>query len=233
MLVPIPPPAWSGQTLRFRTRPRAKRTFHTVLDAADMLTDRSVTTATLARTGASSYALRLVQELRRGTIDETTTYDDAFTLRRLERRVSRPDGAESRQETVDFAADTHPLPACTYVDVSAPFVLGAQPFDGKSRALYAWICDRFVAKVYYESRGITSLTVPAGRFDVHEVVMYPDLNDWVKLPGIITKLSKPFIPKYHMFYEAAPPHRPIVFEGPHGPPGAPEVVLELESHAGA
>ena len=143
----------------------------------------------------------------------------------------RADGSASRSEVVDFGAETHPLPACTYVDVSAPFVLGSQPFDGKSRAMYAWICDRFVAKVYYESRGKKTLEVPAGRFDTYEVVMSPDLNDWVQLPGIITKLSKPFIPKYHMWYETAAPHRPILFEGPHGPPGAPEVVLELESHA--
>ena len=118
----------------------------------------------------------------------------------------------------------------TYVDVSAPFLLGSLPFDGKSRTIYAWICDRFVAKVYFESRGRSTLTVPAGRFEAQEVVMYPDLNDWVKMPSILSKLSKPFIPKYHMWYEVAPPHRPLFFEGPHGPPGAPELVLELVSH---
>lgn len=232
MLTPIPPPAWAGQVLTFRTRPRPKRAFHGVLDAAQLLSDKAKTTATLTKTD-EGFALRIEQDLRNGLIDETMRYDPTFRMRRLERTVAQADGSASRTEVVDFSAETHPLPACTYVDVSAPFVLGSQPFDGKSRAMYAWICDRFVAKVYYESRGKKTLEVPAGRFDTYEVVMYPDLNDWVQLPGIITKLSKPFIPKYHMWYEAAAPHRPILFEGPHGPPGAPEVVLELESHAAA
>jgi hypothetical protein len=155
------------------------------------------------------------------------THDKSFVLRRLERRVTHATNGEAREETADFTSSLHPFPENTYVDVSAPFLLGALPFDGKSRTIYVWICDRFVAKVYFESRRRSTLSVPAGRFEAQEVVMYPDLNDWVKMPSILTKLSKPFIPKYHMWYEVAPPHRPIFFEGPHGPPGAPEVILEL------
>ena len=47
------------------------------------------------------------------------------------------------------------------------------PFDQKPRAIYAWICDRFVAKVYYESRGTKEITLPAGRFRAREVVCTP------------------------------------------------------------
>lgn len=230
MTAPIPPPAWIGQSLRFTTKPRPKRSFHGVLDAADLIDAGSVTTATLTK-DAGKFALRLEQEARGGRIDETITHDESFVLHRLERRIERGAGGVSREEIAEFADSLHPFPDNTYVDVSAPFLLGSLPFDGKSRSIYAWICDRFVAKVYFESRGRMTLNVPAGRFEAQEVVMYPDLNDWVKLPGIITKLSKPFVPKYHMFYEVAAPHRPIRFEGPHGPPGAPEVVLELLSHA--
>jgi hypothetical protein len=49
----------------------------------------------------------------------------------------------------------------------------------------------------------------------------------VKMPSILNKLAKPFLPKYHMWYEAKAPHRLLRFEGPYGPPGAPEIVLEL------
>jgi hypothetical protein len=228
MLVSLAPPAWTGQTLRYRTRPRSKRAFHTVLDAGELLDETSTTSATLAAENGS-VSLRVALDLRRGTMEDRVAHDGSMKIQRLERRVANPDGATSREEIVDFTSSTHSIPKCTYVDVSAPFLLGGQPFDGKSRAIYTWICDRFIAKVYYESRGKKSLTVPAGRFEACEVVMYPDLNDWVSLPSIITKLSKPFLPKYHMWYETAPPHRLVYFEGPHGPPGAPEITLELES----
>ena len=59
--------------------------------------------------------------------------------------------------------------------------------------------------------------------------MYPDLNDWVPLGSMLTTLAKPLLPKYHMWFEEAAPHRVIRFEGAYGPPGAPELILELES----
>jgi hypothetical protein len=102
-----------------------------------------------------------------------------------------------------------------------------QPFDGARRALYAWTSDRFVARVYYESRGKKEITVPAGRIAATEVWMYPDLNDWVPLGTVLTKMAKPFLPRYEMWFESAPPHRLVRFEGSYGPPGAPEVILEL------
>lgn len=226
MLDLIPTPGWVGERLQYATSARRKRMFHGVLDAAEQLVDGSLTSVSLQVEG-DLLALHVHSELRAGTIEDRIEHHEGLHLRKLERRVTSHDGAASRHEIVDFASRTHPLPPCTYVEVGLPFLLGAQPLDGKVRSLYAWICDRFVAKVYYESRGKETLHTPRGRFDTREVVMYPDLNDWVKLPSILTKLGKPFLPKYHMWYELAPPHRLVRFEGPYGPPGAPEIVLEL------
>jgi hypothetical protein len=44
---------------------------------------------------------------------------------------------------------------------------------------------------------------------------------------VITKLAKPLLPRYDMWFETVPPYRVARFEGPFGPPGAPEIVLEL------
>lgn len=227
-IVRLRPPAWAGETLRYATRPRPKRAFRSILDAQDLLAHGATTEVSLEIDG-EGVKLHAATDLREGRMVDRIHHDADLVLRRLERRVHTKGGGPSRDEIVDFAAGTHPLPASLYVDVAAPFLLGAEPFDGKSRSIYVWICDRFVAKVYFESRGRHTLTVPAGRFETVEVVMYPDLNDWVPLPAVITKLSKPFIPKYHMWYEAQAPHRLVQFEGPHGPPGAPEIVLELAS----
>jgi hypothetical protein len=65
-----------------------------------------------------------------------------------------------------------------------------------------------------------------GKRDAIEVVMYPDLNDWVRLGSVLSRLAKPFIPKYHMWFSPESPHDLLRFEGPYGPPGAPEIVLE-------
>src|SRR5207248_8634278 len=107
-----------------------------------------------------------------------------------------------------------------------PFLLRWQP-PGPKRYFYAWIVDRFVAKVYYEIGKPVKLDVPAGSFDAVEAVMYPDLNDWVNLGSGISSLAKPLLPKYRMWFERAAPHRVVKFQGPYGPPGAPEIVLEL------
>ena len=226
MFDPIPTPAWLGDSLRYVTRARPKRAFHTVLDAGELLVDGSITEVSLASEG-EGVTLEVVTPLKKGRIVDRMDLAPGLTMRRLDRRVLDGAGSVSRHEIADFDSSTHALPACTYVEVGLPFLLGGQPFDGKVRSLYAWICDRFVAKVYYESKGVESVRTAAGSFDAREVLMYPDLNDWVKMPSILNKLAKPFLPKYHMWYEAKPPHRLVRFEGPYGPPGAPEIVLEL------
>ncbi len=228
MLSPVRPPAWMDETLEFRTRAREKRSFHTVLDANDVFPDEGTTRV---RFDAEEGGIQLVSEIemRRGRAEERVAHGPEMDLKRLERRIFAEDGSPSRVEEIHFASPTHKIPACTYVDTSTPFVLSGTPFDGQRRSIYLWICDRFVAKVYYESRGHHVTTVPAGRFDTIEVLLYPDMNDWVRLPSIVTKLSKPFLPKYHMLYERSAPHRLVRFEGPLGPPGAPEIVVELMS----
>ena len=113
--------------------------------------------------------------------------------------------------------------------VLLPFVLRGQRFDGKRDFVFSWTNDRFVARVYFEvSKRSVKLDVPAGSFRTHEVVMYPDLNDWVPLGSLLTTLARPLLPKYTMWFEDEAPHRVVRFEGAYGPPGAPEVVLELE-----
>ncbi|MBS2017937.1 MAG: hypothetical protein JST00_33990 [Deltaproteobacteria bacterium] len=227
MLELVAPPKWIGDTLRYRTRARQKRSFATVLDAAEVFPDGGTATVRFEKAG-SNVALSVAMEMKNGHAEDRIEHDAEMRLRRLERHVTEPNEAKSRHEIIEFASPTHVIPACTYVDTSTPFVLSGQPFDGKQRSMYLWICDRFVARVYYESQDHhAKIDVPAGRIDTTEVLLYPDLNDWVKLPSIITKLSKPFLPKYHMWYERDAPHRLVRFEGPLGPPGAPEIVIEL------
>ena len=59
------------------------------------------------------------------------------------------------------------------------------------------------------------------------MVMFPDINDWIHLGKVITRMIRPFVPKYRVWYAPEPPFHMLRFEGPYGPPGAPEVILEL------
>ncbi len=230
---PLEPPAREGEEVAtYVANPRAKRSFNTVLDAGELFDKdgRSTVTTRVHRDGgARRVDIRTEHALRGGTISETLQLSADGRLRstHLERRVVDDAGESTREERVSFGRGPLPMPEATYPEVMLPFVLRWQPFDRERRALYAWIVDRFVARVYCEWVGRTSITVPAGRFEALEMIMYPDLNDWVSLGAMLNSLAKPLLPKYRMWFEAADARRVLRFEGPYGPPGAPEIVLEL------
>lgn len=119
------------------------------------------------------------------------------------------------------------MPRASYPDVLLPFLLRGEVHTGEVRTLYSWTSDSFLARVYFERRKRKRVEVPAGTFECWEAWVYPDLNDWISLGSVITRLAKPLLPRYEICLEAASPHRLVRFEGAYGPPGAPEVVLEL------
>ena len=229
--VPLTSPFLDGEeTLRYSVRPREHRVFHTALDAADLFTSKEAATITWARRNGTG-SLRVHMPVATGTFNETCSFALEPQVRPTHfERSLRGAASMLREERADLSAGVPKLPEHTYPETMLPFLLRAHPLDGERRSLHAWICDRFVAKVYYEvHKKHAKVIVPAGTFEAVEVVMYPDINDWVKLGSVITKLIKPFLPKYHMWFQRAErgPHKLVRFEGSYGPPGAPEIVLEL------
>lgn len=229
--VPLTTPFADGEeTERYSVRPREHRVFHTALDASDLFTSKEPASITWGRSNGTG-TLRVEMPVATGAFSEMCSFTLEPHVRptRFERSLRGTDGI-LREERADLSAGVPKLPEHTYPETMLPFLLRGHPLDASRRALHAWICDRFVAKVYYEvHKRHTHVTVPAGRFEVAEVVMYPDINDWVKLGSVITKLVKPFLPKYHMWFSPRPSglHKLVRFEGSYGPPGAPEIVLEL------
>lgn len=221
---------WREERLRYRVQPRDKPKFNSVLDAETVFGKEGGETAVTTRTcepenGETVLELSVTMDLGHAHFEDRfeASWSEGLVARRLRRTVG-----EARYKDIAFDRSPFPLPPATYPEVLTPFLLRAQPFDAERRALYAWTSDRFVARVYYERHGKPKdIELPFGSAKAIQSWLYPDLNDWVSMPSVLTKMSKPFLPRYAMWFDAEPPRRLLRFEGSYGPPGAPEIVLEL------
>jgi hypothetical protein len=228
-----PPPADFAGTARYSIFPREKRAFHTVLDAHKILsaTNNPVSEVRYSRAG-DEIIVALDHPIGGGSLREEMRLvpaGDGLIMRALSREMFDAGGTVVRREHVpDFRHESLGLPLATYPEVALPFLLAWMPLDGQRRSVYAWINDRFIAKVYVEVEGRHSISIRGTSHETVEVIMYPDLNDWIPMGAMITRLVKPFVPKYRMWYARQAPHQLVRFEGPYGPPGAPEVVLEIQ-----
>lgn len=230
--IPSPPAGFAG-TARYAIRARDKRDYHGVLDAKRILSGMANHESVVKlREDAGAVVLETDHPMFTGRLREEIRYTrtpSGLVADSLVREIADDDGAIVRRESVPtYLHAKIGMPVEMYPEVTLPFILGWMPLDGR-KSLYAWINDRFVAKLYVESAGRETIAAPIGKRETVKVIMYPDLNDWISLGSVLTKLAKPFIPKYRMWFDAAAPHRLVRFEGPYGPPGAPEIVLELSS----
>jgi len=226
----LPPSFQVDSVNRYRLAPREKTAFKTVMKAQDLLDLTGNREATITVKAGDTFEYHSVFPILQGTIHESFTLeklDGRLASHTLTRTVYDLEEKQKRHEKVDFSGASLPLPNATYPEVILPFLLSWQPLDGKIRSAYAWINDRFIARVEYQSLKSVSLQLPNRRVKAIKAIMYPDFNDWVPLGKMLTKLARPFIPKYHMWFSPEPPHTVLRFEGSYGPPGAPEIVLEL------
>ncbi len=221
---------WTVESLNYVVKPRPKSQFKTILDSKVIFghAGRDSELRTRTRDGVAEF--EVTHTLDGFTLEERLSCGTQGGLQphKLERYTKDPTGEIIQGETIDYEKSPMQFPTGTYPEVMLPFLMRWVPRDGKTRAAYAYTNDRFVARVYYERRKRTTITTPAGRFEADEVWMYPDLNDWIAMGGLLTKLAKPLLPRYNIWFETRAPHRVVRFEGPYGPPGAPEVLLDLD-----
>ncbi len=225
--LPLPPRGFDVTT-EYRLKPRPKRAFNTILDANRLLVPGSKGSLAFRSVGDGHIELATRYEIASGAIEE------AFLMRRtsrgleserLQRRMYDIDGETRRTEDVQFGIDLGLAPN-TYPEVLLPLMLG-WPAPQRTRAFYSWINDRMVSRVYVETKGNTTVELPGGTRAALELVLYPDLNDFVRVGGTVARLAKPLMPQYHLWVETEAPNRVLRFEGPYGPPGAPELIMEL------
>lgn len=227
-LLPLPPPGFDI-TSQYRLKPRPKRAFHTILDANKLLVPGSKGSLTFRNLDGERVELATRYEVSAGTIEES------FVMRKtpaglesehLVRSMRDAEGRHARKEDVHFDVNLGVAPN-TYPEVLLPLMLG-WPSPQRTRAFYSWINDRFVSRVYVETKGKTTVDLPGGSRKATELVLYPDLNDFVRVGSTVARLAKPLMPQYHLWFEPESPNRVLRFEGPYGPPGAPELIMELD-----
>lgn len=225
--IPLPPEGFDVSS-EYRLKPRPKRAFNTILDANRLLVPGSKGRLTFRDVPGGQVELETRYEIASGAIEES------FIMRRtargleserLRRRMYDTEGEVRRNEDVEFETDLGLAPN-TYPEVLLPLMLG-WPSPQRTRAFYSWINDRFVSRVYVERKGETRVQLPGGTKTALELVLYPDLNDFVRVGSTVARLAKPLMPQYHLWFEPEAPNRVLRFEGPYGPPGAPELIMEL------
>jgi hypothetical protein len=226
-LLPLPPQGFDI-TSQYRLKPRPKRAFHTILDANKLLVAGSKGSLTFRNVDEGRIELATKYEVAAGTIEESFTMRktaSGLQSERLERRMHGTEGQQGRHEEVSFDINLGVAPN-TYPEVLLPLMLG-WPAAQRTRAFYSWINDRFVSRVYVETKGDSTVDLPGGSRKATELVLYPDLNDFVRVGSTVARLAKPLMPQYHLWFERESPNRILRFEGPYGPPGAPELIMEL------
>lgn len=227
VLLPLPPPGFDI-TSEYRLKPRPKRAFHTILDANRLLVPGSKGSLAFRNVDDDHIELATKYQVAAGTIQESLILRKTprgLESERLERSMFDESQQQVRSEVVNFDANLGVAPN-TYPEVLLPLMLG-WPSPQRTRAMYSWINDRFVSRVYVETKGETSVQLPGGTRRAIEMVLYPDLNDFVRVGSTVARLAKPLMPQYHLWFEPGPPNRIVRFEGPYGPPGAPELIMEL------
>jgi len=227
-LLPLPPPGFDV-TSHYRLKPRPKRAFHTILDANKLLVPGSKGSLTFRNLDGERVELATKYEVSAGTIEESFVMRKTpagLESERLVRTMLDAEGQQARNEEVNFDANLGVAPN-TYPEVLLPLMLG-WPSPQRTRAFYSWINDRFVSRVYVETKGRTTVDLPRGTRSAIELVLYPDLNDFVRVGSTVARLAKPLMPQYHLWFEPESPNRVLRFEGPYGPPGAPELIMELD-----
>lgn len=226
------------ETLRYRLTPRARPMYRSVVDAQRLFgspggqgSTAVFRTWTEWHDGRTQLHTHSTLNLPEGVTEDRVRYgvrDRLLVTEQIERKVVNSAGVQVRDERIQFQQGPFQFPLDLYPEVYAPFLMRGNPVPVHRRAFHSWISDRFVVRIYFElHRKKVTVNVPAGRFDCTEILMYPDLNDWVPLGNVLMALAKPVLPNYHIWLSQDPPHPVVRFEGAYGPPGAPEVVVEL------
>ncbi len=204
--------------------------FNTILNAHNLL-DHSSTTTISFEGNTEQVAMTVIHRLTTGRIEERLTLvraPEGLISERLHRQLFDAQDERVRNEEATFFKEGLGFARNTYPEVLLPLMMGWLGPTARTCAFYSWINDRFVSRMYAQIKSVEPLQLSDRRVPAFEAVMYPDLNDYVRVGATMARLAKPIMPKYHLWYEDKPPHRVLRFEGSYGPPGAPEVIMELK-----
>lgn len=120
-------------------------------------------------------------------------------------------------------------PDITHI-MSVPFLLSGMDFKLNSNLiLYVWGQEGYPAKIDVKVIGSETIQTPLKKAETWKVSVIPDTKEIEKPMGAMGKIIAQLFPEFTIWFEKAPPHRPMKIYGVFGPlsPGRPEYIEEL------
>ncbi len=153
---------------------------------------------------------------------------DRLRQTRLVREITKFSGEKALTYELNFDNLSKAYPEDTYALEVRTFLFRGLDMTRKSKFRYNWwTSEKAVVPWYIKPKSIRKIAVPAGTFNCYEIEMYIDIAGFVNRGGYLNKIVNPFMPDFSMYFDVTPPHHFVHYKGPIGPPGSPEVNLDL------
>ncbi|GEM_PF-2067628 len=114
--------------------------------------------------------------------------------------------------------------------LSVPFLLSGIDFAPDKRfSMHIWTEEGKPARILMNVCGSERVKVPWKTVETWKICIRIDNKSMPKFGGALAKVIANLLPKFTIWFEKNPPHRPVKLHGVFGPltPGKPEIIHEL------
>ncbi len=130
---------------------------------------------------------------------------------------------------VDFEGLGKTIPEDSYTGEIMTFLFKGLNMTPKSKFSYHWwASDRSVFPMHLKVKKPKEITTSSGTHRCYPIELSPmNIAEFLNKGDYLNTIITPFLPDTIMYFDANPPHHFVYYKGSFGPPGSPEVVLEL------
>ncbi len=154
---------------------------------------------------------------------------DRLRQTRLLREVIKFSGGKALYYELNFddLGSTYP-PEDTYALEVRTFLFRGLDMTKKSKFHYNWWASEMaIIPRYIKTKKTKEITITAGTFNCYQIELFIDIGGFVNRGDYLNKIINPFLPDFIMYFDVNPPHYFVHYKGSVGPPGSPEVNMDL------
>ena len=166
-----------------------------------------------------SYVVTLEFKVKDGRLQQT----------RALREIIKFSGEKVIYHDVDFEGLGETIPEDSYTAEVMTFLFKGLTMTPKSKFSYHWwASDRSVFRMRLKVKKPKEITTSTGTYRFCPIELSPpNIAEFLNKGDYLNTIINPFLPDTIMYFDANPPHHFIYYKGSFGPPGSPEVNLEL------